>query len=143
MGDVPELPFADDEFDVTVAAWMLYHVPEVDQALAELARVLRPGGRLVAVTNGVDHLRELWDLAGRDRSYRRELFGRENGEAMLRRHFARVERRDADGWVTLDDAAIRRYAESWSELAPVLALPAFEEALRVRRASSVFVAETA
>jgi ubiquinone/menaquinone biosynthesis C-methylase UbiE len=38
---------------------MLYHVPDAPRALSELARVLSPGGRLVAVTNGGDHLREL------------------------------------------------------------------------------------
>ena len=43
--------------DVAVAA-----VAEV--GVAELARVLRPGGRLVAVTYGVDHLAELWRLVG-------------------------------------------------------------------------------
>ena len=31
-------------FDIVVAAWMLYHVPDLDAALAEIARVLRPGG---------------------------------------------------------------------------------------------------
>src|SRR6266581_1282352 len=65
VGDVQKLPFADGEFDVALAAWMLYHVPDLDRGLAELARVLRPGGRLVAVTNAEDHLRELWDLARR------------------------------------------------------------------------------
>ena len=41
-----------------VAAWMLYHVPDLDRGLAELARVLRPGGRLVAATNSEHHLDE-------------------------------------------------------------------------------------
>jgi ubiquinone/menaquinone biosynthesis C-methylase UbiE len=59
VGDVQELPFADGEFDVAVAAWMLYHVPDLDRGLAELARVLKPGGRFVAVTNSADQLREL------------------------------------------------------------------------------------
>ena len=67
-GDVEALPFADAEFDVAIAAWMLYHVPDLDRGLRELARVLRPGGRLVAVTNGVDHLQELWELARRPSS---------------------------------------------------------------------------
>ena len=47
VADVQELPFADGEFDLVVAAWMLYHVPDLDRGLTELARVLRPGGRLV------------------------------------------------------------------------------------------------
>jgi ubiquinone/menaquinone biosynthesis C-methylase UbiE len=62
VGDVQKLLFADGEFDVVVAAWMLYHAPDLDRALAEVARVMKAGGRLVAVTNAIDHLQELWDL---------------------------------------------------------------------------------
>ena len=51
VGDVQALPFDDGSFDAAVAAWMLYHVPDVDRPIAELAPVSRPGGRLVAVTN--------------------------------------------------------------------------------------------
>jgi SAM-dependent methyltransferase len=102
VGDVQDLPFADGSFDVAVAAWMLYHVPDIDRGLSELARVLQPGGALVAVTTSVDHLRELRDLlaypAGQE-----ELFNRENGEEILRRHFSRVESRAADGVVTVRD----------------------------------------
>jgi SAM-dependent methyltransferase len=141
VGDVQELPFADGAFEVAVAAWMLYHVPDVDRALAELARVLRPGGRLVAVTNSVNHLRELHELGGRDPAEREMGFRRENGEELLLRHFARVERRDADGWVTFDDASLRAYAGSWEALRPILELPPLTKPLRARRASSVFVAE--
>src|SRR4029078_7030536 len=64
VGDVQELPFADGSFDVAVAAWMLYHVPHLDRGLSELARVLRPGGILVAVTNSRYHLLELRELVG-------------------------------------------------------------------------------
>ena len=42
VGTVEELPFADGEFDLAVAAWMLYHVPDPHRALAELARVFVP-----------------------------------------------------------------------------------------------------
>jgi SAM-dependent methyltransferase len=143
VGDVQDLPFADGEFDVALAAWMLYHVPDLDRGLSELARVLEPGGRLVAVTNALDHFQELWDLAGRETSIRSFTFRRENGDASLRRHFAHVERRDVRGWVTLDDDAVRGYAESWDDLRPAadrLPLPA---PLRVRRVSAIFVAEKA
>nr|WP_281363317.1 methyltransferase domain-containing protein [Nocardioides perillae] len=45
-GDALALPFADGEFDRVVAAEVLEHVPADIQAIAELARVLRPGGTL-------------------------------------------------------------------------------------------------
>jgi SAM-dependent methyltransferase len=141
VGDVQELPFADGEFDLAVAAWMLYHVPDVDRALGELARVLRPGGRLLAVTNSMQHLRELTDLGTVSGLMDGSVFRSENGAELLQRHFARVERRDAHGWVTFDDAAMRAYAASSERLAPLLDLPPLERPLRARRAPSVFVAE--
>jgi SAM-dependent methyltransferase len=49
QGDALSLPFADGEFDRVVAAEVLEHVPDDGTAIAELARVLRPGGTL-AVT---------------------------------------------------------------------------------------------
>src|SRR5690242_12280084 len=51
-----ELPFADGSFDGAVAAWMLYHVPDLDGTLVELRRVLRDGGILHVATNGREHL---------------------------------------------------------------------------------------
>jgi SAM-dependent methyltransferase len=48
-GDAYGLPFADATFDKIIAAEVLEHLPEDDRAMAELARVLKPGG-LIAVT---------------------------------------------------------------------------------------------
>src|SRR5512133_438032 len=143
VGDVQHLPFDDGEFDVALAAWMLYHVPDLDGALAELARVLKPNGRLVAVTNAVDHLQELSDLAKRASAIGRFNFRSDNGEEVLLRHFARVDRRDAVGSVAMEDATIRRFAESWDALAPLVKMPPLGESLRVSRHSTVFVAEKA
>lgn len=138
VADVQELPFGDGEFDCAVAAWMLFHVADIERALAELARVLRPAGRLVAVTNGAEHLQELHELLGTGPS--RFSFGGENGGELLRRHFARVERRDATGWIAFPDrAAAQAYVDAslsaWGEL------PEHEGPLRVRRAPYVFVAD--
>ena len=49
QGDALNLPFPDGEFDRVVAAEVLEHIPEDEAAIAELARVLRPGGTM-AVT---------------------------------------------------------------------------------------------
>lgn len=49
QGDALQLPFADGEFDRVVAAEVLEHIPDDETAIAELARVLRPGGT-IAVT---------------------------------------------------------------------------------------------
>ncbi|MGK8522427.1 class I SAM-dependent methyltransferase [Nocardia asteroides] len=42
------LPYPDDSFDLAVSSLSMHEWPEVDRAIAELARVLRPGG-LVAI----------------------------------------------------------------------------------------------
>ena len=55
-GDVSELPLASDMVDHSMANHMLYFVPDIPRALAELARVTRPGGRVALTTNG--NLRE-------------------------------------------------------------------------------------
>jgi ubiquinone/menaquinone biosynthesis C-methylase UbiE len=47
--DATRLPFPDDSFDAIIVAEILEHVPDDAGALAEIARVLRPGGT-VAVT---------------------------------------------------------------------------------------------
>src|SRR5579885_1250996 len=48
-GDGTRLPFADGSFDRIIASEVLEHIPDDGAAMAELARVLRPGGTL-AVT---------------------------------------------------------------------------------------------
>jgi SAM-dependent methyltransferase len=143
VGDVQQLPFADGEFDVAVAAWMLFHVADLGRGLAELARVLTPGGRLVAVTNAVDHLQELWDVAQRASDMGQFTFRSDNGEEVLRRHFEKVECRDATGSVVMDDATIRRFAGSWAALGSLVQMPPLGQPVVVRRHSTVFVARKA
>jgi SAM-dependent methyltransferase len=65
LADVQSLPFPEASFDVAVASHMLYHVPDRARALAELARALRPGGRLVASTYAWTHMLELRELVAR------------------------------------------------------------------------------
>jgi SAM-dependent methyltransferase len=144
VGDVQELEFDDGEFDCAVAAWMLYHVPDLDGAIAELARVLRPGGRLVAVTNSRYHLIELRELVGSGPSTLS--FNRENGEELLSRSFSSVRRIDVDGRLTFATRAdVEEYVRASIAMSSFVAnLPAeIDEPLSVRRANSIFVAETA
>jgi ubiquinone/menaquinone biosynthesis C-methylase UbiE len=53
LGDVRKLDFADATFDRIRTDRVLMFVPEIETAIAEMARVLRPGGRLVA--SELDH----------------------------------------------------------------------------------------
>lgn len=109
LASVEELPFADAEFDAVSANWMLYHLPDLDRGLIELARVLRPGGRLVALLNDAEHLVELW---GRDEHD----FATSCYKALERR-FERVERRDVRGAATFASReALRGYLAAFALL---------------------------
>lgn len=46
VGDVTDLPFADDSFDLIVSSFSSHHWDDPEGAVPELARVLKPGGRL-------------------------------------------------------------------------------------------------
>jgi ubiquinone/menaquinone biosynthesis C-methylase UbiE len=103
-GDVQDLPFGDEAFDVVAALWMLYHVPDVNRAIGELRRVLRPGGLLVAVTNGDRHLADLRTEAGGTPVVTG--FSTQNGEDKLRAHFAEVQRTDLRPRAVFADSSV-------------------------------------
>jgi demethylmenaquinone methyltransferase/2-methoxy-6-polyprenyl-1,4-benzoquinol methylase len=46
QGDALELPFEDDSFDAATVGFGVRNLEDLDRGLAELARVLRPGGRV-------------------------------------------------------------------------------------------------
>lgn len=103
--DAQALPFREDYFDAVIANHMLYHVPDVGRAIAEIQRVLKSNGKFYAATNGAKHLRELKTLvsgflgAGStpllDASLSKQ-FSLENGAEQLAKLFAHVERFDFD-----------------------------------------------
>ncbi|CAI6051688.1 MerR family transcriptional regulator [Cohnella sp. JJ-181] len=91
--DAHRLPFHEEQFDLILACNMLYHVAEIPVAVAELHRVLKPGGMLFASTMSTRHLRELEDLAASFDPDLRVLdtaifrFHLDNGLAYLSPHF--------------------------------------------------------
>ena len=107
-GDAQSLPYADQSFDVVMTNHMLYHVPDIELALSEVRRVLKPNGVLIAATNSIQSMPEFHAL------FRRAMlllsspgqiysqpplpaqinFALENGTRMLARHFYAVVRHD-------------------------------------------------
>jgi ubiquinone/menaquinone biosynthesis C-methylase UbiE len=51
--DGQSLPFDDDRFDTALSTWTLCTIPDVDAALGELRRVLKPGGTLHFFEHGL------------------------------------------------------------------------------------------
>jgi len=72
--DAQSIPYESDHFDVVIANHFLYHVPDRQKAIAEIRRVLKPGGPLYTTTIGMNHMKELPDLV--------ERFDPENGDFM-------------------------------------------------------------
>jgi ubiquinone/menaquinone biosynthesis C-methylase UbiE len=112
--DAQSIPFEDETFDAVIANHMLYHVPDRPKAVAEIKRVLRPGGRLIATTVGDNHMKEMMDWYARVHvsnvweSFANS-FTLENGLAQLKSYFP--------------DAALSRYEDSLEviELEPIMA----------------------
>ena len=63
MADLTEYPAADDSFDLVFCHHVIEHVPAVDRALAEVRRILRPGG--IAVIGTPNEGAGFWRLAYR------------------------------------------------------------------------------
>jgi SAM-dependent methyltransferase len=123
--DVQEIPHPDASFDAVIANHMLYHVPDLGRGLAEMRRVLRPGARLYAATNGQAHMRELNELMQRfDPTAPSAVqpfmsFRIENGAELLEPHFAQVElRRYEDGLLVTEAEPLIAYVFSGLRLRP-------------------------
>lgn len=102
MIDSQALPFPDESFDAVIALGLLDLVPDLQQALGEIWRVLRPSGTFLTTAGGVGHLQELETLvrpflpAGQAEVLggREDHFGMENGESLLAPFFEEVVRHD-------------------------------------------------
>jgi SAM-dependent methyltransferase len=100
MADAQSVPFPDETYDVVMARHMLYHVPDIDRALSEAARVLRPQGRILVTTNSAHTMPEYQALMegaarrfpGMERRERvTDRFSVENAPVFLEPYFDAVE----------------------------------------------------
>lgn len=68
LGDARALPYADSSFDRAYSSLLLHFLPDAGQAIAEMRRVVRPGGSVAAAVwdsyGGQLFTRILWDIAG-------------------------------------------------------------------------------
>lgn len=116
------LPFPDATYDGAVACHMLYHLDDPRAGLAELARVVRPGGWVGVATNGTGHMNELFDVAARvgahiDRPHVR--FPAEEAAATLAEFFDDVDVHRYDDTLAVPDAEpVIAYLEPLAPLTP-------------------------
>ncbi|MBY0504579.1 MAG: class I SAM-dependent methyltransferase [Bryobacteraceae bacterium] len=91
-GSMTSLPFASGAFDGVYATESLEHAVDIEAAVAEMCRVLAPGGRLVVIDKNAEHWGKLKTPAWEKWFHRQEL------EKLLGRHCARVESRLISYW---------------------------------------------
>jgi ubiquinone/menaquinone biosynthesis C-methylase UbiE len=91
-GTMTHLPFATAAFDCVYATESLEHAVQIDVAVAEMCRVLKPGGRLVIIDKNAEHWGKLktpeWE----------RWFQREELEKLLRRHCSEVSSQFISYW---------------------------------------------
>jgi malonyl-CoA O-methyltransferase len=91
-GSMTALPFPAGVFDCVYATESLEHAVQIDVAVAEMCRVVRPGGRIVIIDKNVQQWGRLktpeWE----------KWFGRKELEKLLARHCARVSSRPISYW---------------------------------------------
>ncbi|MGB3713923.1 MAG: class I SAM-dependent methyltransferase [Candidatus Promineifilaceae bacterium] len=116
--DATSIPMGGGAVEVVLANHMLYHVPELDEAVREIHRVLKPGGVLIAATNSDDYMPELAELQARlARKFSIAstdqwenpakvvyTFSLENGRRILKPVFKHIERYDLPGSLVFSDS---------------------------------------
>jgi SAM-dependent methyltransferase len=141
VADLADLPFIDGEFDAVICNHVLYHLSDRDRGIAEIARVLRPGGRFAGIYNFRDHLAEVWSAVG-DPWGEQPDFDCESGGGELARHFERVECRPTAGsvvWLARED--LQTYLDAYSEMLGRLKAPDGPYPFVAKRHNCVLVAD--
>jgi len=82
-GDIRDVPFPDDSFDVALSHSALMHLPRPAQGVAEMVRLTRSGGLVIACEsnwngfNAMNHVAELDELEVKDLGFLQRLFARD------------------------------------------------------------------
>lgn len=104
------IPFKDNTFDIIIAQHMIYFIPNIDKALKEIKRVLRPGGKLYVTANSKYSMSELNELledflpkSGLNSNGYSTRFELENGKEILEKYFKNIYVNVLDGKIIIDN----------------------------------------
>lgn len=99
VADAEKIPFKDAYFDTIIANHVLFYLNDLNQGLKEIDRVLKPNGVFYCSTYGKEHMKEITELVQNFDSHINlsnhslyDIFGLENGEAILKKYFSNVQR---------------------------------------------------
>jgi ubiquinone/menaquinone biosynthesis C-methylase UbiE len=97
--DIQSIPYEEETFDLVIANSMLYHIPNLDQAISEVCRVLKKGGTFFSATlgeNGISSyiLETLTEQGLMNNAPTKVSFTLQNGESILTPYFTSVVRKD-------------------------------------------------
>ena len=91
---VESIPFPANFFDMVIANHVLFHAQNVEQAIGEIARILKDDGVFYAATNGEAHTKEIFDIifqtTGQNHKGEFSSFTAENGAELLSKQFPKV-----------------------------------------------------
>lgn len=91
-GSMTTLPFPDATFTAAYATESLEHAVDIDRAVAEICRVVKPGGRIAIIDKNAEHWGKLQTPAWEKWFHRGEL------ETLLRRHCRQVSSQYISYW---------------------------------------------
>jgi ubiquinone/menaquinone biosynthesis C-methylase UbiE len=94
--DIQNISYPDNTFDIIIANSMLYHIPNLEKAVSEVYRVLKPGGKFYATTIGTGGMNgylheKLKEFNPKIDAFRPFPFNLQNGKEILSKDFPRVE----------------------------------------------------
>lgn len=115
--DCRQIPKLEESFHIAAANHVLFYLTDLDDALNQVHRILKPGGVFCCSTYGSEHMKEISQLVKEFDSritlsevnlY--DVFGLENGAQILKGHFHDLERKDyKDSLEVRDAGALMEY----------------------------------
>jgi ubiquinone/menaquinone biosynthesis C-methylase UbiE len=124
VADAQALPLRNGSVDIALSLHMLYHVPNLNQAISELRRVIRPSGTAMVATNGPGHTAEAKQILAKaarqvtdidvDLNWDTLRFHPQAARELLTTAFDEVDLHElGDSFPVRDPAIIRDYLASW------------------------------
>lgn len=125
--DIQRIPYQDQTFDVVIANMMLHHVPDIDQGLKEVRRVLKKDGYFYCAAYGengiIPYLSKILSVYGVENNTNKN-FTLQNGYEILNKFFARIKKleyKDSLAVTNIDDMV--EYIYSLSDMTVLNSIP--------------------